>query len=167
MWLLPVCVKVHKDEYTSDFMVANIDIGLWMFGAAALLYTSQANREQVRCFFPSEPLSAVLLNSYAEQKALEACNPLTSGMGRLLVSLSFLYSCWERKVIFPCWTDNNGFLRAILRSQFLWVGLKPHLSCFYPWGNFIGVDFFTVDFEQIDLLPLNSDWEMSRSGELL
>lgn len=73
-------------------MVANIDIGLWMFGAAALLYTSQANREQVRCFFPSEPLSAVL-NSCAEQKALEACNPLTSGMGHLLVSLSFLYSC--------------------------------------------------------------------------
>lgn len=50
--LSPVYVKVYEDEYTSDLMIASINIGFWMFGAAALLYTSQAHRGQVHCFFP-------------------------------------------------------------------------------------------------------------------
>lgn len=63
-----------------------------MFGAAALLYTSQALTESRFIVSSlSESPSAVLLNSYTEQKALEACNPLTSGMGHLLVSFSFLF----------------------------------------------------------------------------
>lgn len=110
-----------------------------------------------------ESPSAVLLNSYTEQKA---CNPLTSGMGSLLVSFSFLYRWWERKVVFPCWRDKNAFLHANLHSQILWVGLKPQSGCFYPWGNFMHW-FLHSGFWTNWSLASKLCWEMLRSGEHL